>query len=106
VAITPRQLDSIRAHVETGIMKAAAARLGVSTNTLRGHLAGARIRLGVDTTEQAVYVLTVRGELVVPGRSCPGRWSCRRRWMIDAAKGRRHDRWPGAVQIHPITSRT
>ena len=61
--LTPRQLDCIRALLVTGNGKEAAARLGISPYTLKGHVAGARERLGVDTTAQAVAVLALSGDL-------------------------------------------
>lgn len=62
-AVTSRQLEAVRAHVETGSMKAAAAELGIAVPTLRGRLVATRRRLGVETTMQAVYVLAATGEL-------------------------------------------
>ncbi len=64
--ITARQLDCVRARVATGTTKGAGHRLGLSPSTVRTHLAGVCARLGVETIEQAVYVLTVQGELEVP----------------------------------------
>jgi DNA-binding NarL/FixJ family response regulator len=65
-SVTPRQLAVLRAHVATGSYRCAAYQLGISYRTVRSHLVAVRLRLGVDTTEQAVYVLTARGVLVVP----------------------------------------
>jgi len=66
VEVTDRQLAVIRAHVATGTTKGAAAALGISYSTASGHLARARERLDVGTTEQVVYLLTATGKLVVP----------------------------------------
>lgn len=63
--VTPRQLACFRAILTTGTPKAAADELGISPLTLRNHLAEARIRLGVETNEQAVYLLARRGSLSV-----------------------------------------
>lgn len=63
-----RQLDAVRAPTAEGTGKAAARALGISSNTLTNHLMAARHRPGVDTSEQAALLLTIRGELVVPGR--------------------------------------
>ena len=65
--VTPRQLQVLGAHVSAGSYKAAGLALGISPRTVRAHLVNVRQRLAVSTTEQAVYVLTARGVLVVPG---------------------------------------
>jgi len=65
VTVTRRQLDCVRAHVSEGTSKAAAYRLGLSPSTLRAHLARARVRTAVETTEQLVYLLATSRELVV-----------------------------------------
>jgi DNA-binding NarL/FixJ family response regulator len=64
--VTPRQLAAIRAHLCTGTYKGAALRLGISPRTVRAHVARIRIRLNVETTEQAIYVLVASGQLIVP----------------------------------------
>lgn len=64
---TERQLQVIAAHVAAGTYKGAGDLLGISPRTVRAHLVSIRQRLGVSTSEQAVYVLTARGILVVPG---------------------------------------
>jgi hypothetical protein len=46
---------------------AAAYSLGIAPTTLTVHLTLARRKLGCETTEQAVYLLTLSGKLVVPG---------------------------------------
>ena len=61
--VTPRQLACFQAILATGTPKGAAHLLGISPFTLRNHLATARIRLGVGTNEQAIYLLTKRGVL-------------------------------------------
>jgi hypothetical protein len=66
--VTTAQLEALRALVSEGDGKAAAHSLGISYDRLRHRLAAVHRALGVETTVQAVYVLTVRGELVVPGR--------------------------------------
>ena len=65
--VTPRMVEVVAAHVAAGTYKGAAEALGISPRTVRGHLVAVRERLGVETTEQAVYILTARGVLVVPG---------------------------------------
>lgn len=67
-ALTPHHLEAVRALVTEGDGKAAAHALGISDDRLRHRLAAVHRALGVETTVQAVYVLTARGELVVPGR--------------------------------------
>jgi hypothetical protein len=47
--------------------KAAAYSLGITRSSLVESLGAVRHRHGVETTEQAVYLLTVRGELRVEG---------------------------------------
>ena len=64
--MTPRQLACLQAHLATGSTKGAAEVLGIAPATVAAHLQGARMRLGVDTTEQAVAVLVSRGSLTVP----------------------------------------
>ena len=64
--VTPRQLATVRALLATGSPKGAAETLGISPLTVRDHLADARLRLGVETNEQLVYVLSRRGRLKVP----------------------------------------
>ena len=64
--VTPRQLATVRALLATGSPKGAAETLGISPLTVRDHLADARLRLGVETNEQLVYVLSRRGRLNVP----------------------------------------
>lgn len=63
---TPRQLAAIEAHLWLGTDGAAEA-LGVSTHTVKAHLAAARARMGVTTEAQLVYILTTRGCLTCPG---------------------------------------
>ena len=64
--VTPRQLAAVRALLATGSPKGAAELLGISPLTVRDHLADARLRLGVETNEQLVLVLSRRGRLSVP----------------------------------------
>ena len=63
-SLTPRQLDVLRAVVEHGGHKGAAHALGLSAWTINSYLQDIRRRMGVETTEQAVYLLAVSGELV------------------------------------------
>ena len=67
-AVTARQLACVQAHITTGTMKAAANVLGISPFTVRNHLEAVRLRLGVETTEQAVAILVSRWRLDVPAR--------------------------------------
>jgi DNA-binding NarL/FixJ family response regulator len=48
VALTPRQLEVLRAYVRTRSRKAAAAELGISVETVKKHVAGAYAVIGVD----------------------------------------------------------
>ena len=66
-AITPHQLAAVRAHVSKGTGKAAAYSLGITRSSLAESLGAVRHKLGCETTEQAVYLLTVRGDLRVEG---------------------------------------
>ena len=63
---TDRQVQTLAAVIATGSYGEAAATLGIRPRTVCNHLVGLRLRLGVETTLQAVYVLTARGVLVVP----------------------------------------
>ena len=65
--VTPRMVEVVAAHVAAGTYKGAGQALGISPFTVRDALGDVRERLGVETTEQAVYILTARGVLVVPG---------------------------------------
>jgi transposase len=63
---TARQLEVIAAVIATGSQKAAAASLGVTEHTVNGSLGRLRCRLGDGVSlEQAVYILTTRGLLVI-----------------------------------------
>jgi DNA-binding CsgD family transcriptional regulator len=64
---TPRQVEVLATYVVTGSYKCAADELGIRYSTVRNHLVSLRIRLGVQTTPQAIYVMTARGLLVIPG---------------------------------------
>jgi hypothetical protein len=64
---TRRQLEVIAAVIATGSQKAAAISLGTTEHNVNGTLGRLRLRLGDGVSlEQAVYILTVRGLLVVP----------------------------------------
>ena len=63
---TARQVEALTAVITTGTNGAAGAMLGISPRTIGVHLANLRKRLGVDTTVQATYVMTARGEIVAP----------------------------------------
>ena len=56
-APTPRQVEVLRAYVATGSYGAAADSLGIAKATVRNHLHDLRLRLGVGTTAQAVFLL-------------------------------------------------
>jgi DNA-binding CsgD family transcriptional regulator len=64
--VTDRQLEALAAVVATGSYSAAAFTLGISPRTVRNHLVSLRARLGVETTNQAVYIAAARGLIVVP----------------------------------------
>jgi DNA-binding CsgD family transcriptional regulator len=64
---TPRQIECLAACVATGTIKEAAHRLGISLTTTNQHLAELRLRLHVETSQQATYVLAADGRLKVPG---------------------------------------
>jgi DNA-binding NarL/FixJ family response regulator len=65
--VTPRQLEVMRALVATPGYQAMADALHIKPTTVRSHLVAIRSRMKVESNEQAVYVLTVRGVLVIPG---------------------------------------
>jgi DNA-binding CsgD family transcriptional regulator len=50
--LTARELQVVRAFLETGSQKAAAAKLGLSWMTVRAHLASARAKRGVTKSWQ------------------------------------------------------
>lgn len=54
---TTAELRALRAYIEAGSARDAAARLGTSESTVKGHLANIRSKLGVKTTAQAVFLL-------------------------------------------------
>lgn len=58
--ITARQLEVLRARFRLGSRKEAAAALGISDMTARGHIARLCERLGVSNAEQAAYRLWLR----------------------------------------------
>jgi DNA-binding CsgD family transcriptional regulator len=60
-APTERQIACLRSYVVAGSQEGAARRLGIEPATVRNHLAGLRLRLGVHTTAQAVYILMLGG---------------------------------------------
>ena len=64
--VTPRQLAVIRVFLAVGGLKGAAYALGVSPFTVRNHLINARRRVGVETNEQLIYILSRRGSLKLP----------------------------------------
>jgi DNA-binding transcriptional LysR family regulator len=61
----PAELAALVALVEEGSYRAAATRLRRSVSTVKGQVVSLRMRLGVRTTEQAIYVGTRRGWLRV-----------------------------------------
>ena len=60
VGITPRQLQVLRARFRHGSRKEAAAALGISDMTARGHINRLCERLGVANAEEAAYRLWLR----------------------------------------------
>lgn len=54
--LTPRQIDVLVAYLETGSIKSAAQRTGISESTARQHLSSAYRRLRVRTAVQAVWI--------------------------------------------------
>ncbi len=65
--VTPRMVEVVAAIVATGGRQAAADQLGIGIHAVDHHLARIKARLGVETPAQAIYVLTARGLLIVPG---------------------------------------
>ena len=57
---TERELAVLAAVIAAGSEKAAAHRLGLSHSTVKHHLASARLRAGVTTTAQLVWILQSR----------------------------------------------
>jgi len=54
--LTPRQAQVLAVVVATASEKCAAAELGISPNTVHGHMRRIRVKLGVSNTAQAVYI--------------------------------------------------
>ena len=70
--LTDRQLAVLDAMLRRVPMKEAACELGNTHQTVKGHHKANRVRLGVESTEQAIYVGARRGWLRVqtgPGHS-------------------------------------
>lgn len=61
--LTRRQLEVVRAYVDTGGAKGAAHSLGIATATVVTTLERARGRAGVATTSQLLRELAKRGDL-------------------------------------------
>jgi DNA-binding CsgD family transcriptional regulator len=57
---TRRELDCLRLYGIHGSARIVALELGISSATVRAHLAALRARLGVETTVQAIYRLRDR----------------------------------------------
>lgn len=57
---TERELAVVAAVLEAGSEKAAAYQLGLSHSTGKHHLSNARLRIGVATTAQLVWILASR----------------------------------------------
>lgn len=55
---SPAELSAIRAYLETGTVKAAAHKLGLSASTIKFHLANARSRTGAKSTAEAILLLS------------------------------------------------
>ena len=65
-ALTPRQAQVLAAVVATASEKCAAVQLGISPNTVHGHMRHIRVKLGVSNTAQAVYIAMRDGLLELP----------------------------------------
>jgi DNA-binding CsgD family transcriptional regulator len=61
--LTRRQLEVVRAYVNSGGAKSAAKALGITPSSVVTTLERARSRADVDTTSQLLRELTKRGEL-------------------------------------------
>ena len=62
-ALTPRQRQVLATVVRLDSRKCAAAELGISVSTLRGHLTACRLKLGAATTMQAAVLAVASGEI-------------------------------------------
>jgi DNA-binding NarL/FixJ family response regulator len=60
VRATDREVGVVAAVLAAGSEKAAAHRLGLSHSTVKHHLANARLKAGVATTAQLVWILATR----------------------------------------------
>lgn len=57
---TDREVGVVAAVLVAGSEKAAAHRLGLSHSTVKHHLANARLKVGVATTAQLVWIIAKR----------------------------------------------
>jgi DNA-binding NarL/FixJ family response regulator len=69
--LTARQLDAVQAVADGLTYKQAAARMGVTSNTVRTHLHDAYVELAVATSPQAVLLCAAYGWVTVPTRPFP-----------------------------------
>lgn len=61
--LSPRELEVVQAMASGLQQKAAARRLGISSDTLRDYLSRAKLKLGADTTAQAAVIAQRMGIL-------------------------------------------
>lgn len=54
---TDRELECLRAYVDTGSVRAAALRVGCQEQTLKNHLSTLRSKVGARTNAEAVFLL-------------------------------------------------
>jgi DNA-binding NarL/FixJ family response regulator len=69
--LTARQLEAVQAVADGLTYKQAAARMGVTSNTVRTHLHDAYVQLAVATAAQAVLLCAAYGWVTVPTRPFP-----------------------------------
>jgi len=60
---TPAQVETLQAYVDTGSVRGAAKRRCCSEQTVRRHLANARLRVGAQNVAQLVYIACALGVL-------------------------------------------
>ena len=60
---TPAQVETSQAYVDTGSVRGAAKRRCCSEQTIRRHLANARLRVGAQNVAQLVYIACAAGVL-------------------------------------------
>ncbi len=85
--LTPAQIESLQAYVDTGSVRGAAERRCCSPDTIRRHLEAARARVGAKNVAQLVHIAWMLGLLTAPSST---NWLQKwQKWTIDTGGGDR-----------------